>query len=126
MAKCFPFFESSLADERQWTQVVRMDFIDHSPFKQIVATLLLLLGMSSALRGLRFLIFAIRKPEHPSGPLRVVRGLRGLIVALALFAWAIALLYSKKWLFIIGAIVLAQELYEMGFLSLILRADGKI
>ena len=86
MAKCFPFFESSLADERQWTQVVRMDFIDHSPFKQIVATLLLLLGMSSALRGLRFLIFAIRKPEHPSGPLRVVRGLRGLIVALAFTA----------------------------------------
>jgi hypothetical protein len=82
--------------------------------------------MSSALRGLRFLVLAIRKPDHPSGPLRVVRGLRGLIVTLALLAWAIALLYNKMWLFIIGAIVLAQELYEMGFLSLILRSEGKI
>ena len=102
-----------------------MDFIYHSPFNQIVATLLLLFGVSSALRGVRFLFLGICRPDHPSGALRVVRGLRGLIVTLALFVWAIAILHKKEWLLIIGAIVLVQELYEMGFLSLILRGDRK-
>jgi hypothetical protein len=46
-------------------------------------------------------------------------------VALALVVWSCAILLRKEWLFVIGGIVLAQELYEMGFLGLILRADKK-
>ena len=102
-----------------------MDWMYHPPMSHIVATSLLLFGVTSAIRGLRFLFLGIYTPDHPCGPLRVVRGLRGVIVALAVLVWAVAILSRKEWLFRIGAIVLVQELYEMGFLSVILRAGRK-
>jgi hypothetical protein len=102
-----------------------MDLLYHHPIQQIAATLLLLFGLSSALWGLHLLFLGIRKPDHLSDPLRVVRGLWAVIVALALVVWSCAILFRKEWLFIVGGIVVAQELYEMGFLSLILRADKK-
>jgi hypothetical protein len=102
-----------------------MDFLYASAMNHLAAALFLLFGVSVAVRGLGLLFLGIRKPDHPSGPLRVVHGLRAMIVALALVVWAWALLSRKEWLFIIGAIVLTQELYETGILSLILRAERK-
>jgi len=54
-------------------------------------------------------------------PMAVVRGLRGLVISITALAWAASVHWGQEWLFIIGLIILAQELYEMGVITLILR-----
>lgn len=54
-------------------------------------------------------------------PMVIVRGLRGLVISITALAWAAGVYWGQGWLFIIGLIILAQELYEMGVIALILR-----
>jgi hypothetical protein len=82
----------------------------------------LLLVLAAAWRGGRLLVKGIREADLPSGPTHVVRGLRSLAVAVGLAALSGGLLLAHAWLVVFGAIFLAEELYETGFLLLILRA----
>ena len=86
----------------------------------IVAFFLTALG--AGWRGARLLAQGIREADRPSGPLDVVRGFRGLTVAVGLTAVSAGLLGAHTWLMAFGAIFLAEELYETGLLLLILRA----
>ena len=84
-----------------------MSFIFEPPANLMLATLLLIVAVGSARRGARLFLEGLRDPDHPSGPLWVVRGIRGWIVALALSAVAGGVIYSKAWI-LIGAIFLAE------------------
>lgn len=61
------------------------------------------------------------KNRHLDRPLAIVRGLRGLVVSLTTLAWAAGIYWEQGWLLIIGLVILVQEMYEMGVLSLILK-----
>jgi hypothetical protein len=91
----------------------------------LLTAVLLIIAAAAGWRGARHLIRGIREADRPSGPVHVVRGFRGLTVAIGLAAASAGLLGDHTWLVAFGAIFLAEELYETGFLLLILKAQGR-
>ena len=63
-----------------------MKFIFEPPANLILAALLSAVAVASAWRGTRLFFKGLRNPDLPSGPLWLVRGIRGWIVALAMSA----------------------------------------
>lgn len=90
----------------------------------IPAALALLLGAWAGTRGVRLLARGLRHSD-PDAPLWVIRGLRGVIVALCATALSVGTIFEQCWLIVVGAIWLAEEVYETGVLALILRAGAK-
>ena len=89
------------------------------------AFLLALGGAWAAFRGARLLARGLGCADDPSAPLWVVRGIRGIVVAVGAGALATGMLFGKLWLLAFGAVFLAEELYETGVIALILRADHR-
>jgi hypothetical protein len=79
-------------------------------------------GAWAGIRGARLLMLGIRGSGDPEASLRVIRGLRGLIVGVCAVALAAGLLLEQRWLLVFGGLWLAEEIYETGVLALILRA----
>lgn len=77
----------------------------------------------AGVRGARLLARGLRAGEDPAAPLWVIRGFRGLIVAICLVALAAGTLLGARWLIVVAALWLAEEIYETGVLALILRSD---
>ncbi len=92
---------------------------------EAVALLLALGGAWAAIRGVRLFVRGYRDADHPSASLRVIRGIRGLVVAVGTWALAGGLLFGQTWLLVFGAVFLAEELYETGVVALILRAGAR-
>jgi hypothetical protein len=102
-----------------------MAFIYESPLNLILATLFALIAIAAAWRGARLLVRGLRQAAHPSGALWVVRGLRGVIVAVGVGALSGGVLFASKGLLVFGVIFLGEELYETGVVLLALRAGLK-
>jgi|SRR4029453_11166078 hypothetical protein len=88
---------------------------------EIVAGLLVLVGVLAAGRGVRALGRGLREAR----PLDVVRGIRGCVIALATAAFAAGILLAQTGLLVLGAVFLAEELYETGVLALIIRSGAR-
>jgi hypothetical protein len=91
----------------------------------VFAVLAALGGAWVGARGVRLLIRGLTSGDAPSGPLWVVRGLRGIVVAASVMALASGVLFEQLWLLVFGGIWLAEEIYETGVLALILRAGQR-
>ncbi len=92
-----------------------------SPWNEIVAGLLLLIGVASAAHGTHRLMRGLRLAR----PLDVVHGIRGLVLALAAVAFAGGVLLEQTGLLVLGAVFLGEELYETGLLAAIIRAGER-
>jgi len=68
---------------------------------------------------------ALRRTDDPASSLWLVRGIRGVVVAVALAALAGGILGAQRWRLVFGTVFLAEELYETGVVALVLRADRK-
>jgi hypothetical protein len=88
----------------------------------VLAGLAVLGGAYAGIRGVRLLARGLRGGEDPSAPLWVIRGFRGLIVAICLTSLAVGALLGIHWLVVVAALWLAEEVYETGVLALILRS----
>ena len=88
---------------------------------EIVAGVLMLVSVLAAARGVRGLGRGLRDAK----PLEVVRGLRGVVIALATAAFAAGLLLNQAGLIVLGAVFLGEELYETGVLALIIRSGDR-
>ena len=88
----------------------------------ILAALALVGAACAGVRGGRLLARGLRGGEDPFAPLWIVRGFRGIIVAICLIALAAGTLLGTRWLVLVAALWLAEEIYETGVLALILRA----
>jgi uncharacterized membrane protein HdeD (DUF308 family) len=83
---------------------------------------LALLGIWIAIRGVRSFARGYRDADDPSASLRIIRGIRGVVVAVVTWALAAGLLLDQTWLLVFGAVFLAEELYETGVVELVLRS----
>jgi hypothetical protein len=91
----------------------------------VLATLAVVVGAWAGVRGVRLLARGLGRGEDPSAPLWVVRGFRGIIVALCMAFLALGTVLGQVWLVVFGALWLAEEIYETGILALILRAGAR-
>ncbi|MDA1000379.1 MAG: hypothetical protein O2807_07675 [bacterium] len=99
-----------------------MDFLFEPPYALFFAALFLIAGAVSAWRGVRLFLKGFRAGGDPSRVLWLVRGIRGVIVALAMAVGALGVWLHSKWLLIFGIIFLLEEIYETGVVILALRA----
>jgi hypothetical protein len=72
-------------------------------------------------RAIRHLARALRAPERDDASIRLVWGIRALIIAITSVAFAFAIVYDSRVLMLIAAVILAEELYETGLVLLVLR-----
>jgi hypothetical protein len=82
-------------------------------------------GAWAAVRGARMVVRALRAADDDSSSLSLIRGIRGLIVAIAAWALAGGLILTQTWLLVFGGVFLAEELYETGIVALILRRAAR-
>lgn len=87
----------------------------------ILSGLFLMVAVGATYRSVKLFSHGFREADHPSGSASIVRGLRAVIVALAMGALAGGLLLANSALLIFGAIFLGEELYETGIVLLALR-----
>lgn len=87
------------------------------------AALLTVGGAAAAFRGARLLARALGSADDPSASLWLIRGIRGIVVAVAAASLAGGLLFEQTWLLVFGTVFLAEELYETGVVALLLRSD---
>jgi hypothetical protein len=90
----------------------------------LVAIGLALVGVAAGVRGVAGLVRALRDADDARAPLTLVRGIRGIVVAVAAGALAAGLVLDQTWLLVFGGVFLAEELYETGVVALVLRADA--
>jgi hypothetical protein len=81
-------------------------------------------GVWAGVRGVRLVARALHGADRADSSLLLIRGIRGIVVAVATAALAAGTLFDQTWLLVFGAIFLAEELYETGVVALILRADA--
>ena len=91
----------------------------------VLASLCLFIAIGATWRGGQLLVQGLRHAHHPAGALWLVRGIRGVIVAVGMAALGGGVLLTSKGLLVFGAIFLGEELYETGVLLLALRAGLK-
>jgi hypothetical protein len=92
----------------------------------VLALLLVLVSAWAGVRGARLLVRGAGAADEEASSLRVVRGLRGVVVAVGLGALATGLVFAQTWLLAFGVVFLAEELYETGVLVLILRRGQRL
>ena len=85
---------------------------------ETLAILLAIGGGWTLVRGGRLLALGLREADDEASSLRVIRGIRGVVVAVGLGALAGGVLFAQTWLLVFGAIFLAEELYETGVVAL--------
>ena len=91
------------------------------PVKEILGVTLLLLAALFAVRGTRRLARGLRD----AASIDVIRGIRGWVIAGAMAAFATGVLTSTSGFLVLGAVFLAEELYETGVVTLILRSSDR-
>jgi hypothetical protein len=91
----------------------------------VLAALAVVFGAWAGIRGVRLLADGLRHGDDPSGPPWVVRGLRGIILAICMAALAAGTVFGQFWLVVFRALWLAEEVYETGVLALILRSGAR-
>ena len=92
---------------------------------RVLGALCVLMAVGAGSRGAWLLSRGLREADHPSGSLFVIRGFRGLTVAVGLAASSAGMLLAERGLLAFGAAFLGEELYETSVLLLILRASTR-
>jgi hypothetical protein len=87
----------------------------------VLADGLVILAAVFAWRATRHLTRALGQPGRSDSSLRLVRGIRALILAVTALALALGILYESRAVVIIAAVFLAEELYETSVVLLALR-----
>jgi hypothetical protein len=90
-----------------------------------VAALLVAGGAWAVARGARLVVRALDHADEAASSLSLIRGIRGIVVAIALWALAGGLVFAQTWLLVFGVVFLAEELYETGVVALVLRRAAR-
>ena len=67
----------------------------------------------------------LRAADDPGASLWLIRGIRGIAVAVGTTSLGAGLVLDQTWLLAFGAVFLLEELYETGVVALLLGADAE-
>ena len=98
-----------------------MTILYSSPMNAIAAGLLAAAAAWLAVRSARLVARALREARA----LDLVRGIRVLILSLVSALFAVGVLSANSGFLVMGAIILAEELYETGVLVAVLRLSDQ-
>ena len=76
-------------------------------------------------RAIRHFGRALRDPDDADSGIRLVRGIRALIVAVTSIVFALGIIYESRAMLLIAAVILGEELYETGVLVIVLRRQRR-
>ena len=102
-----------------------MHAIDALPRHVILAALLWLLAAGALWQGIRGLATGLCEVAHPTSALRVVRGVRGVIVAVSVAVLGGGVLFASPGFLVLGVIFRGEEFYETGVVLLALSAGQR-
>jgi hypothetical protein len=94
-----------------------MPAIYEPPINAVIAILFALLAAGATARGVRLLARGVVRAM----PLDLIRGIRACVVSFASVACAVGFLQAETGFLVLGALVLAEELYETGLVCLVIR-----
>lgn len=78
-------------------------------------------GVALLRSGIRQLVRGLRQPDHADAPLWLARGLREVLIVVCGTVIGIGLSIDSPTTWMVGAVILAEELYEIGVALLILE-----
>lgn len=81
-----------------------------------------LVGLRAGIRGITLVVRGLAHADEDRSSLDVIRGIRGVAVAIGSAALAGGVLLEERWLVAFGLVFLLEELYETGVVALVLRA----
>ena len=96
------------------------------PGNVYIGTLLLAIAVAALVGSVKRLVTAYRHADDYTCSLWFIRGLRCLLIAATTGSWSASFFFNQRWLFIIGLIILCQEMYEGAVISSALRDGAKI
>jgi len=91
------------------------------PISYLLATLLVIAGTYAAVHSARLVARGIRDAR----PLDVIRGIRFSVIALVAGLCAVGVLTANTGFVILGALILAEELYETGVVAAVIRLGDR-
>jgi uncharacterized membrane protein HdeD (DUF308 family) len=92
-----------------------------APLHVWLAVLVALVGTAALCRGVALFLRALRRTDDPDSSLWLIRGIRGIVVAVSAASLVAGLLVASTGLLVFGAVFLGEELYETGVVALVLR-----
>jgi hypothetical protein len=87
----------------------------------LVALVGALAGLWAGARGIVLLTRGLAHADDERSSLDVIRGIRGIAVAVGAVALAAGIVLAQTWLLAFGLVFLLEELYETGVVILVLR-----
>lgn len=103
-----------------------MDFFYQPPLNSYLAIALSAVSIiSMAVCILRFRRAYLEKEEYECAAW-FIKAIRSLLISLTASAWVASLFWNQTWLFIIGLVIICQELWEGAVLSSILKKGTKL
>ena len=103
-----------------------MRFLYEHPLNLYVATFFFVIAVVSLAACIKRLITAYHHAGDYSCSLWFIRGIRFLLISLTAGAWSASFFWNQRWLFIIGLVIICQEIYEGAIISAALRDGAKL
>ena len=103
-----------------------MDFLYQPPLSVYLAAALSAVSIASMIVCVQRFRKAYHEKEAYLCATWFIKAIRSLLIALTASAWAASLFWNQTWLFIIGLVIICQELWEGAVLSSILKKGIKV
>jgi hypothetical protein len=105
---------------------VLVDFFYQPPVSVYLTAVFVMISMVSMIVCIIRFRKAYHEKEEYLCAVWFIKAIRSLLISLTASAWAASLFWNQTWLFIIGLVIICQELWEGAVLSSILKKGMKV
>ena len=103
-----------------------IDFFYTPPANLILSAVLLTTALVCLAQSIRRFMSACQQAETYRSSILFIRGIRNLLISLTASVWSASFFFNIRWLFIIGLIIICQEIYEGSVLSALLKRGDRL
>ena len=103
-----------------------INFFYNPPINLIFSGVLLITAFVFLWQCIRKFVSAYQNAEKYCSSIFFISGIRNLFLALTAGVWSASFFWNIRWLFIIGLVIICQELYEGAMLSAVLRRGAQL